>query len=72
MEGEELLLKEAPLSLQTSHTLRELPPSAPAPNKTKQLFALPGRVLLGEVWGLVWEVGAVKSAAIAFVWWVKK
>ena len=30
---------------------RELPPRAPAPYKAKQIFALQGRVLLGEVRG---------------------
>ena len=68
MEGEELLLKEAPLSLQTSHTLRELPPSAPARAGRKVVSFCLGRVRLGEVFGWIGRCGAVKSAAIAFVW----
>ena len=56
MEGEEHLLKEAPLSLQTSLSLRELPPRAPALAERKVVSLCSGRVLLGEVFCFGWEV----------------
>ena len=70
MEGEGRLLKEASLSLQTSHTLRELPPRAPAFSWQRVVSFRMVRVLLGEafvVWGGTefWQ-----SAAVAPVWCV--
>ena len=65
MEGEGHLLKEAPLSLQTSHTLRELPPSAPARAGRKVVSFCMGRVRLGEVWGLIWEVRVCYSVRLS-------
>ena len=37
--------------LLTAQTNKKLPPRAPAQNKAKQIFAMQGRVLLGEVLG---------------------
>ena len=51
MEGEGRLLKEASLPLQTSPTLRELPPKAPALAERRFVLLCSGRVLLGEVLG---------------------
>ena len=55
MEGEGRLLKEASLSLQTSHTLRELPPRAPALTWQRVVSLCMMRVLSGEVFSF-WEV----------------
>ena len=65
MEGEEHLLKEAPLSLQTSLTLRELPPSAPARAGRKVVSFCLGRVRLGEVFWLDWEVRVCYSVRLS-------
>ena len=60
-------MKEASLPLQTSPTLRELPPRAPALNKANQIFALQGRVLLGEVFVGLGGGELLQSAAVALV-----
>ena len=49
MGGESPLLKEGALSLQTSHSLRELPPRAPAHAERKFDSLCLARVLSGEV-----------------------
>ena len=69
MEGEGRLLKEASLSLQTSHTLRELPPRAPAFSWQRVVSFRMVRVLLGEVfvvWGGTefWQSAASRSFCV--------
>ena len=70
LEGEEHLLKEAPLSLQTSLSLRELPPRAPALAERRFDSLCSGRVLLGEVFVGLGGGELLQRAAIALVWWV--
>ena len=51
LEGEEHLLKEAPLSLQTSLSLRELPHKTPTMTRAKICFAF---LMVGVLWGSFW------------------
>ena len=70
MEGEGRLLKEASLSLQTSHSLRELPPRAPAFSWQRVVSFRMVRVLLGEVFVVWGGTEFWQSAAVAPVWCV--
>ena len=56
LEGEGCLLKEASLSPQTSHSLRELPPRAPALTWQRVVSLCMMRVLSGEVFCRFGEV----------------
>ena len=67
LEGEEHLLKEAPLSLQTSLSLRELPPRAPALAERRFDSLCLVRVLLGEVFGWFGRCGFFIGCGFALI-----
>ena len=56
MEAQEPLFRRGVPTLQTSLTSRELPPRAPACTWQRFVLLCTVRVLLGEVFLLVWEV----------------
>ena len=70
MEGESPLLKDGALSLQTSHSHRELPPRAPACTGQRFVLLCTVRVLLGEVFCVSGGRDFLRRAAVALVWWM--
>gem|GEM_PF-7036818 len=64
MEGENPVLKDGVLSLQTSLNLPELPPRAPAPAKRRFDSQCKGGCSRGKFL-LVWEVGSCYSVRLS-------